>query len=939
LGFERYWVNQALELTNHNKDYALEWLLSDEFKLARQQFNEQKKKFKEKQTPRDIAMPETTTKQADEQDANPLLEEYYHHSKQPSLQEASESKSKPQPQPRATQEVEVEYDPNAPDLKPRQTLTDFKKVGIDHLLQGDDDSDSMDNHRKKKKAAQKGKGADDEDDDEEDEDPVSQLLNPMASDMERMHSAQIEDADEPVENDEDMQDFLQKLKNQVNMKGDWLCHSCGVEVKGELTECHMCGSQRPGETDWICHICTFVNAEDDAVCQMCLSEKPNTNDLHSKEHRISLKAEQTWACASCGYHNTKTKCCRMCGYVLGDKVTPQQADSEKPPPSQQQDDDDGNVLLELARSDKPKVDIHANGTLSTNGNDIRSPSKHISANSGNDPFGDVVDSWEIPDAPKHEIKVKQEKANRNGNGGGGGMVMLERKAKRKKAAQDDEEDEEEEEEEEVEESSIEEVEDGVEVIAASNGVNKLADADDEIPAAFDIPEMDVEQLPEAQQSPLEHEEDAADKEKEKEKGAELSGIELLRSVYKNDEQEKQKQSNANSNTKIKLKLRVGTVVDIYSSTKQDWTEGIIKEIKGDLLCIVYGKHMKWLKKNSRQLRPKAQQVQAALQEQAASPSQSAVSSKNANALLDEHEQEAEHEPDDVPPAAFAEADEFQPPPPNDPPPAFAVNDHGDLLQPMKPDEFATPKVPRKGQEQLEVAQMESKPDEFDYDVTFTTSVLGLELYPDRDGKNCIVGKCLSKTSKKFVDPSSMIVAVNDMWVAGMSYDMVRDAIKQAAKYPPLKIQFRVKMNNIGKNKERAMNGKEAFNERGYLKVKVVAGVQLKHRASYCVVQVGNARLSTREVQRDEHPEWQEMLTFKNFRPDEGKKATVTVYDHSTILKDKKIGSAQYEIPTAFNKLQRDTLELKNNKGKLSGVIILNTIIVHKSNSIRHLRKY
>ena len=46
LGFEAYWVNQALELTNHNQEYALEWLLSDEFKLARQQFNEQRKKFK-----------------------------------------------------------------------------------------------------------------------------------------------------------------------------------------------------------------------------------------------------------------------------------------------------------------------------------------------------------------------------------------------------------------------------------------------------------------------------------------------------------------------------------------------------------------------------------------------------------------------------------------------------------------------------------------------------------------------------------------------------------------------------------------------------------------------------------------------------------------------------------------------------------------------------
>merc|ERR1712130_722085 len=75
------------------------------------------------------------------------------------------------------------------------------------------------------------------------------------------------------------------------------------------------------------------------------------------------------------------------------------------------------------------------------------------------------------------------------------------------------------------------------------------------------------------------------------------------------------EENKPKNTKIKLKLRVGTVVDIYSSSRQDWVEGIIKEIKGDLICIVYGKHMKWLKKNSRQLRPKAQQVKDALQSQ------------------------------------------------------------------------------------------------------------------------------------------------------------------------------------------------------------------------------------------------------------------------------------------------------------------------------------
>merc|ERR1719385_451004 len=111
-----------------------------------------------------------------------------------------------------------------------------------------------------------------------------------------------------------------------------------------------------------------------------------------------------------------------------------------------------------------------------------------------------------------------------------------------------------------------------------------------------------------------------------------------------------------------------------------------------------------------------------------------------------------------------------------------MDQDANIMNPMQPDHFLTPKVPQKMQSEAE-AHKASAADEFDYDVTFTTSVLGLELYPDRDGKNCIVGKCLSKTSKKFVDPSSVIVAVNDVWVAGLSYDMVRDSIKQAAKCP------------------------------------------------------------------------------------------------------------------------------------------------------------
>merc|ERR1712130_386630 len=136
-------------------------------------------------------------------------------------------------------------------------------------------------------------------------------------------------------------------------------------------------------------------------------------------------------------------------------------------------------------------------------------------------------------------------------------------------------------------------------------------------------------------------------EENKPKEPELSGIELLKSMYNKDENNKK-------NTKIKLKLRVGTVVDIYSSSRQDWVEGIIKEIKGDLICIVYGKHMKWLKKNSRQLRPKAESVKAALQQNEI---------KQQQQKQNDNEQQQQQQSEDIVPAAFANH-EFQPPPPS-----------------------------------------------------------------------------------------------------------------------------------------------------------------------------------------------------------------------------------------------------------------------------------
>merc|ERR1712154_275215 len=84
------------------------------------------------------------------------------------------------------------------------------------------------------------------------------------------------------------------------------------------------------------------------------------------------------------------------------------------------------------------------------------------------------------------------------------------------------------------------------------------------------------------------------------------------------------------------------------------------------------------------------------------------------------------------------------------------------------------------------------PDETDYLVTFTESVLGLELYSDEDGFNCIVGRCVSTIARSKVTPGSQIVQVNDRWLANYRFEEIRDAVKQAARQPPLAVTFRIK---------------------------------------------------------------------------------------------------------------------------------------------------
>eukprot|EP00484_Ammonia_sp_Unknown_P027749 CAMPEP_0197040096 /NCGR_PEP_ID=MMETSP1384-20130603/16838_1 /TAXON_ID=29189 /ORGANISM="Ammonia sp." /LENGTH=236 /DNA_ID=CAMNT_0042470789 /DNA_START=22 /DNA_END=732 /DNA_ORIENTATION=- len=91
--------------------------------------------------------------------------------------------------------------------------------------------------------------------------------------------------------------------------------------------------------------------------------------------------------------------------------------------------------------------------------------------------------------------------------------------------------------------------------------------------------------------------------KEEKVEKELEPMAALKQLYEMDEAEKK------SRQKTKVRLKVGSTVDIWSASKNQWVEGSIKEIRGDTLCVIYnnGRKMKWLKKNSKQLRARAEQ--------------------------------------------------------------------------------------------------------------------------------------------------------------------------------------------------------------------------------------------------------------------------------------------------------------------------------------------
>jgi len=214
--------------------------------------------------------------------------------------------------------------------------------------------------------------------------------------------------------------------------------------------------------------------------------------------------------------------------------------------------------------------------------------------------------------------------------------------------------------------------------------------------------------------------------------------------------------------------------------------------------------------------------------------------------------------------------------------------------------------------------------EQDYEVVFTDNFLGLELKArDPEAKTgALVKKRHTDHAKSAVSKEAWVTSVNNRWVCGHPYEVIKKTLQNALQTPPVVLTFRAPI-------EKQYGPKE----RGLLLIRVVCALNLKSSANYCQVDVGETKLCTRSKSKSQNIEWQEKLAFKNFRPNLGKKAVITVLESRSLLKDNAIGTCEFEIPTRFSSMKRETLELKNKKGGVTGLIVLHSI-VNKTGSWR-----
>jgi len=225
--------------------------------------------------------------------------------------------------------------------------------------------------------------------------------------------------------------------------------------------------------------------------------------------------------------------------------------------------------------------------------------------------------------------------------------------------------------------------------------------------------------------------------------------------------------------------------------------------------------------------------------------------------------------------------------------------------------------------------------EQDYEIVFHEKFLGLEMRPrEKEGSlGAVVLDCLTPLTRQRVTRGSWVTSVNGRTVANEPYALIRKLLLLAQKNPPLTLTFRSPcLETLEMANPTAVALTTSFRPtlapmRGDLIICVVMALNLKHGANFVQVELEGTPLFTSTVDVSRNLDFKQRLTFRKFTPEPGKVATATVMRSKALRKDKKIGRCEFTLPTSFSTMKRDTLELRNKKGDITGLLILNSILL------------
>jgi len=214
--------------------------------------------------------------------------------------------------------------------------------------------------------------------------------------------------------------------------------------------------------------------------------------------------------------------------------------------------------------------------------------------------------------------------------------------------------------------------------------------------------------------------------------------------------------------------------------------------------------------------------------------------------------------------------------------------------------------------ELELPGGVPKRSEFDYQVVFHKQPLGLELEPASQDRNAIVSGFTSDFAAKNVHIDSLLIACNNVWLISKSIRTIESVIVGKCETPPVTLRFRAK---------RWMKSYDPF-ATGVLDVRVVSAHDLFKTANKATVEINGVSASTFESdKKSKSPNWDDILSFRNFDPTEDTEGTIKVKQMNKLFPNQTLGTATFSCPSAVRDfVDLQNLEVSDADGNLVGFI-------------------